>query len=112
MKKVVLIVSAIVLVSISCKKKTKKNEGEKLFTFNSLTVDNDTILKGNITNVKANITGSANYVWSASAGDIFNSGAVVVFGASTCCTGNHNITCKVTDANGNSEEKTISVFVK
>ncbi|HWY11567.1 MAG TPA: hypothetical protein VN026_09585 [Bacteroidia bacterium] len=114
MKKLLLLfVLLLVITGLSCKKKqTDSNSNGKLFTFNSLTKDKDTILQGNVTNIRANITGTGTFAWSSNAGDIFGSGSVVLFGASTCCVGGHTITCIVTDKNHNSETKSISVFVK
>lgn len=101
------------ILLFACKKaENKSTSKDKLFTFNALTSDKDTILKGNVTNLRANVTGSGTFKWSASAGDLFGSGSVILFGASTCCTGNHSITCTVTDSHDNSESKTISVYVK
>lgn len=79
--------------------------------FQGLRADHDSIAKGNVTNVHAQVSGDVSYSWSASAGDIFNSGNTILFGASTCCTGNHTITCKVTDKNNNSESKSVVVEV-
>jgi hypothetical protein len=106
----------VVLTSIffiSCKKKdTKSNSSEKTFTFDNIKVDHDSIAQGNVTNITANISGgTVTYAWSASAGDIFNSGKTILFGASTCCTGNHTITCTVKDSNNNSESKSVVVKV-
>lgn len=95
----------------ACKKKNGNPSGTKAFTFHGIKVDHDTIAKGNVTNVHADVAGSVTYAWSASAGDIFNSGSTVLFGASTCCTGSHTVTCKVTDSNNNSESKSVVIQV-
>lgn len=111
MKKLLLIPVVISVIVFSCKKKDTRSSGEKTFTFNSLRSDHDSIAKGNVTNIRASVSGNVTYAWSASAGDIFNSGSTILFGASTCCTGNHTITCKVTDQNNNSESKSVVVEV-
>jgi hypothetical protein len=67
--------------------------------------------QGDVTNVKANVTGSVTYKWSSNAGDLFGSGATVLFGAGSCCTGGHTITCTVSDTHGNAESKTVCVNV-
>jgi hypothetical protein len=106
---VVLIISVFF---ISCKKKDKtQNSNEKVYTFNSLKADHDSIAQGNVTNITASISGDVTYSWAASAGDIFNSGKTILFGASTCCTGNHTITCTVKDKSNNSDSKSVVVKV-
>ena len=114
MKNLVIIFTLLISVFfISCKKKDKKSANtEKTYSFDNLKVDHDSIAQGNVTNITANVSGSSvTYAWSASAGDIFNSGKTVLFGASTCCTGNHTITCTVKDANENTESKSVIVKV-
>jgi hypothetical protein len=110
MKNLLFVFALVAIFFYSCKK-SSTSSSERLFTFNSLKADYDSILQGNVTNIRANITGTGNYSWVASAGDVFGSGAVVLFGASTCCVGNHTITCTVTDRNGNSDKKSVVVWV-
>jgi len=114
MKSALITLLVFATIFFACKKSSPSSNGSaKLFTYNSLTTDHDTIQKGNVTNIRANVSGSAaTYAWSANAGDIFGNGSVILFGASTCCTGNHTITCKVSDRNNNTESKTVMVFVK
>jgi hypothetical protein len=115
MKNIILI-TIIIIVSIGftcCKKKTDNPDNTvKAYTFDNLKVDHDSIAQGNVTNITANVSGDAvTFSWSASAGDIFNSGKTILFGASTCCTGNHIITCTVKDKNNNTESKSVNVKV-
>ena len=108
------IIASIILITVvfvSCKKKDQTPSTAKVYTFNSLKVDHDSIAKGNVTNITADVSGDVTYSWVASAGDIFNSGKTILFGASTCCTGNHTITCTVKDSNNNSDSKSIIVKV-
>ena len=115
MKKGLFILFAFVAVIYSCQKATTpaSNDTAKQFTYSSLTTDHDTIKQGNVTNIRANVSGTASsYAWSVNSGDIFGSGNIVLFGAATCCTGNHTITCKVSDSRSNSESKTVIVYVK
>ncbi|MBI3519873.1 MAG: hypothetical protein HY062_11015 [Bacteroidetes bacterium] len=113
MKNLVIIFILIISVFfVSCKKKEQKTSNDKVYTFNSLKVDHDSIAQGNVTNITADVSGDAvTYSWSASAGDIFNSGKTILFGASTCCTGNHTITCTVKDKGDHSESKSVVVKV-
>ena len=98
---------------ISCKKNPPKavTGTEKLFTYTGLTSDVSTLKHGNVTNIKATVTGAVTYSWSCSSGDIFGSGNNVLFGASTCCTGGHTITCTVSDSNKNTESKSVFINV-
>lgn len=112
MKHIIILLCVFMIFQLSCKKKNSENPShEKAFTFNGMRVDHDSIAQGNVTNITADVTGSVTYAWAASAGDIFNSGKTILFGASTCCTGMHDITCTVTDTYGNSESKTVHVKV-
>ena len=97
----------------SCKKKPKSStvDSAKLYTFISLKADRDSIQKGNVTNIKADFSGSGTCSWAASAGDIFGSGNIILFGASSCCSGNHTITCTLADSNKNTESKSIVIKV-
>lgn len=108
-----LIISLILIfsISVSCKKKAPTISTEKTFTYNGIKADHDSIAQGNVTNITASVTGDVTYAWAASAGDIFSSGKTILFGASTCCTGNHTITCTVKDKNNNSESKSVIVKV-
>ncbi|MCW3075966.1 MAG: hypothetical protein JWO32_575 [Bacteroidetes bacterium] len=112
MKRFFILVFLSALFLIACKKKPKpSSSSEKLFTYNSLTSDVSSIKQGDATNIKANITGAASIAWSASAGDIFGNDRTVLFAAGSCCTGNHTVTCTVSDANNNSESKSVVIYV-
>lgn len=102
----------LVCVILSCKKKEpKKPSTDPQFTFVSLTADATTLKQGDVTNIKANVTGTVTYAWSITAGDVFGSGNNVLFAAGSCCTGNHTVTCKVTDSNNNSDSKSVVINV-
>lgn len=112
MKKIAAILVIILFIFANCKKEEKTADSSaKLFTFNSLKADQNSIKQGDVTNISAEVTGDVTFEWSATSGDVFGSGKVVLFGASTCCVGNHDITCTVKDKNNNSESKTVSVIV-
>jgi len=103
---------ALSLFFISCKKeKAPEPNTEKLFTYNSLTSDVTTLKQGDVTNIKANISGTASYAWSSSAGDLMGTGGTILFGAGSCCTGGHTVTCTVSDTHGNSEAKSVVINV-
>jgi len=100
-------------VSSSCKKEDKqpKNTTTKLFTFNSLESEHNEINQGNVTRITAKVTGEATYEWTCSSGDLFGSGNSILFGAGSCCKGDHYIYCNVKDKNNNSESKSILIKV-
>jgi hypothetical protein len=97
----------------SCHKKSNAPDpNAKQFTFESLTSDAGTLKQGDLTNIRAKVDGSGiTYAWSASAGDLLGSGSYIAFGAATCCTGNHTITCTVSDSHNNSESKSVVINV-
>lgn len=112
MKRLVTLVLISSFFLIACKKKPKSSSSsEKLFTYNSLTSDVNSLKQGDATNIKASITGVATVAWSTSAGDIFGNDRTVLFAAGSCCTGNHTITCTVSDQNNNSESKSVVIYV-
>ncbi|MBA3664612.1 MAG: hypothetical protein H0W61_10435 [Bacteroidetes bacterium] len=97
---------------LSCKKKdTKKPSTAPEFTYTSLTTDASVLKQGDVTNIKATVNGSVSYAWSITAGSLFGNGSSVVFAAGSCCTGNHTVTCTVTDSNNNSESKAVVINV-
>ncbi|MFO0357678.1 MAG: hypothetical protein ACK50A_12070 [Sphingobacteriaceae bacterium] len=105
-----LVISCIMV--ISCKKEDKStNESRKLFTYNSIASDNTVIKQGNVTRITANITGEGSFYWTCSSGELFGSGNSIVFGAGSCCTGDHTVTCTVKDKNNNSEAKSVTINV-
>jgi|MTBAKSStandDraft_2_1061841.scaffolds.fasta_scaffold44219_1 hypothetical protein len=80
--------------------------------FHSLVAERDTIAPGEQVKVKANATGSKlEYYWSATLGDILNSGPEVIYAASPCQVGKNQITCKITNGPNQSETKSIYIVV-
>jgi len=82
------------------------------FTFNALKADKQEIEQGEVTNVIAEVNGNVSYAWTVSSGNIFGNGRQVLFGAGTCCSGEHTITCTVTDAAKKSESRSIILKVR
>jgi hypothetical protein len=113
MKKIVFLftILAVILV-ISCSKSntTPDNTTGAEFKFISL-VPQDTVLPVNgITNITATATGSGlTYKWTASYGSFIGSGSKVKW--SVCHSDKFTITCDVSDGNGHSDSKTISINV-
>jgi len=106
-----LLLAICLFFAFSCKKKEDSPKNTKLFTFNSLISDSYEIKQGNVTRVTANVTGDVTYVWTCSSGDLFGSGNSILFGAGSCCTGDHKVTCEVSDKNQNKESKEVTIKV-
>jgi hypothetical protein len=112
MKRIAIFLLMLSIAFFSCKKKkATPPSDEKQFVFNSLKSDVSTLKQGDVTNIKADVTGSVTYAWACSSGDIFGNGNVILFGAGSCCTGGHTITCTVTDEHKNSESKSVEINV-
>lgn len=96
----------------SCKKESKNNpQNTKTFTYNSLVSEQYEIKQGNVTRVTANVTGEVTYKWTCSSGELFGSGNSILFGAGSCCTGDHKVACEVSDKSGNKESKEVNIKV-
>ena len=115
MKKIFLF-NAIILIMVlllisACKKDKKDNNNDIPLVFTELKADNDTIIGGTFTYVRATATGNnIRYQWVASAGDILGSGAEVQYAAPPCVIGNNQISCTVKDDNNNAITKTITIY--
>lgn len=106
-----LILLTVLMVFVGCDKDDNGDDSQPL-VFESLTVAHDTIPIGGTTKVNAAATGSGlTYYWSVTAGTILGSGKEVVYTTDPCEPGEHTITCKVEDQKGESETKTVKVFV-
>ena len=100
------------LFAASCNKDDNAADDLPL-VFESLTAEHDTIPVGGTTRITARATGSKlTYSWSANMGTILGSGEQITYATDPCQAGEYAITCKVQDAKGASEEKSVKVFVK
>lgn len=78
----------------------------------SLEIEEDTLPLLATTNVTATATGyQLSYFWSATMGDILGSGKEIQYLAPNCTLGEQVISCKVQDGNGQSETKTVVIFI-
>ena len=112
MKNRTLIFILIFLLFCFCSKKNEELEPVQEFVYQSLIAERDTIFPGEETKIKATATGSnLSYFWSATKGDILGFGAEVIYASSPCHIGKNQITCKITDANNQSESKTLDIVV-
>jgi hypothetical protein len=108
-----VIISLLLLFFLSaCKEQEEPvTNSSVLVSFDSLTIQNDTIPTGSTTTVTAIAQGTElTYLWSATRGDIVGSGNVVTYVAPTCVIGDNEISCVVKAAN-KSEGKTLVVTV-
>lgn len=115
MNKLFIIFLCVVFVLFACEDNQEDvNESTPSdFSFESLTIENDTLLAGETSKVTAVATGdNLKYNWSASAGDLLGNGESVIYAPSYCHIGSNEIKCTVSDSNGNSETKAINVVVE
>ncbi|MBN1416117.1 MAG: PKD domain-containing protein [Bacteroidales bacterium] len=114
MKNSLIILLTTALIFIACDK-DNENGGDpsQQLVFESLVADRYTLHAGESTRIKATASGyRISYHWSASAGDILNSGAEVIYAPSPCHAGENQITCEVKDGNNKSLTKTICIVVE
>ena len=79
--------------------------------FEGLTVEKDTLLRGQSTEISAHATGNKiSYSWSASEGPIIGEGSKVIYLSSPCCWGEITITCEARAMNA-TESKSIKITV-
>jgi hypothetical protein len=103
----------LLLFLSSCENNNDPGDPSQPLIFSSLDAERDTILPGETTKITAVASGyRITYNWSASAGDILNSGAEVIYAASPCQAGRNSITCTVKDGNEQSETKEIFIVVE
>jgi len=102
------------LVFSTCNKDNGDDELKQdsyLRYFESLTVEKDTLLRGQSTEISAHATGSRiSYRWSASEGPIIGEGSKVIYLSSPCCWGEITITCEARAMNA-TESKSIKITV-
>lgn len=109
MKRTVFINLFILLFLLGCKEEQETVPNSSvLVSFDSLTIQNDTIPTGSTTTVTAVAQGSElTYLWSATRGDIVGSGNVVTYVAPTCVIGDNEISCVVKASNKSEGKKTL-----
>lgn len=102
----------LTMLLFACKKDTNNNNnnnGSPLI-FTELKADNDTIIAGTTTYVRATASGDGlTFQWSATAGDILGAGANIQYAAPPCVAGINTITCTVKDSGNNSQTKTVNI---
>ncbi len=114
MKYFIMSTFTILVFFFSCKEEDPggNNHGQPL-VYDSLWTENDTISPGETTKIIATASGyNLTYHWTASAGDILNSGSEVIYTSPPCNIGANQVTCKVVDGNNNSKSKSITIVVE
>jgi len=97
---------------VSCEKESKTKTDCIPINFISLEAENDTIESGSATGIKAEAEGDRLiYEWTKTLGIIEGSGSSVIYQATPCAIGEIEVTCKVIDECGNSESKTVKIYV-
>lgn len=103
----------LLLLLGSCENNNDPGDPSQPLIFSSLHAERDTISPGETTKITAVASGyRIMYNWSASAGDILNPGAEVIYAASPCQAGRNRITCTVKDGNEQSETKETYIVVE
>lgn len=103
----------LLAVSFSCKKKKPDPVvipgSDTGIEFISLLAAKDTLVVGEQTDITATANGNGlTYQWEAPIGILSGEGKTIQFTA--CCSGDHPVTCKIKDSEGNASEKTINIF--
>ncbi|HXB38943.1 MAG TPA: PKD domain-containing protein [Bacteroidia bacterium] len=79
--------------------------------FSSLKASVNPVQQSQVSNITATASGNnISYTWTASHGDLFGSGAAVMYSTAPCCVGTHTITCVVSDGSS-SQTKTLVMTV-
>jgi len=99
------------LVLFSCDDKDDNNKDSELVSFTGLVADDDTVLVGESTTIRAIYEGKGvTFEWDATSGNLIGGGDKVDYIVAFCDLGENTITCKATAAN-TSITKTIQVYV-
>ncbi len=112
-KNVLILIMAFTLF-IECEKEPENNgDPSQEFVYESLEAELDVISAGATTSIKATASGyDLSYHWAATAGDILGSGPTVTYAASPCHVGENKVSCTLSDGNGQSETKTVTIVVQ
>jgi hypothetical protein len=120
-KKILLAITILFSVfTISCHKERHMpgshddhHQDANNLSFTSLKAEKGLIGTKEETEVTATATGKdLQYNWKASAGKLLGQGHKVIFAGSHCCMGENKITCTVTDTDGNTLSKVVTIKVQ
>lgn len=106
----ILTIPALFLFACSEEESTKDCDIE--FTFTELTTDMDTISATETATITAVATGcDPEYTWQAETGTLLGEGCEVMYAASACSEGATEISCTVTNSDGTTLTKTITIVI-
>lgn len=99
------------LLIAGCDDKDDTTKDSELKTFTGLVADNDTLLVGESTTIRAVYEGKGvSFEWEASSGNLIGGGEQVDYLVAFCDLGENVISCKAT-AENTSITKTINIYV-
>jgi hypothetical protein len=101
----------LIFLAMACSNNnsTAPVDNNKPFSFDSLTIEKDSMQINDFTKINAHAQGSSlTYNWVASAGTIGGNGALVSF--TYCCAAVTTIKCTVSDNNNHSSTKEVKVI--
>jgi len=112
--KLVSFLVAVLSIFVACSDdENAEGDPTQPLVFKSLIAEHDTINAGELTEIIATAEGyKISFHWSATGGDILGSGEQVTFTASPCYIGRNQVTCMVSDGNGQSETKKVIIIVQ
>jgi hypothetical protein len=115
MKAIFLLAGICLLLVTGCKKSQDTGSSNSAsasgFTFTEVKASVNPVQQSQLTNVSAVASGSnLSYAWSATHGDLFGSGAQVVYSTAPCCVGTHTVTCTVSNGSS-SQSKSLVITV-
>ncbi|PLX01433.1 MAG: hypothetical protein C0594_13195 [Marinilabiliales bacterium] len=99
---------------VSCNKEEEEipDETSDKLVFESLEVSQDTLMIDETIQLTATATGEdLSYTWNAEKGNIIGSGSKVDYAPSPCTIGKVSIECTVKDKSGDSESKSVDIYV-
>ncbi len=100
----------LILFFSSCEKNQPAHPDSHDFIFTELAADNDTVPLNGSTYLRAKTAGvNLSFTWSLPIGILEGSDSIVKFIA--CCSGDHPVTCNVSDGKTNIE-KTINIYTE
>lgn len=111
MKMLLVTLPVLLLVLMSCDDKDDNNKDSGLVSFTGLVADDDTVLVGESTTIRAIYEGTGvTFEWDATSGNLIGGGDKVDYVVAFCDLGENTITCKAT-AENTSITKTIDIYV-
>lgn len=110
MKRTLILFFLMSVVLIGCDREDPEDHSDIQLVFSSLCCGRDTIFTEDTTNIRAQASGyDLSYFWFVEKGDLLGSDSTVTYVATPCTIGENEITCTISDGNG--EEITKSVIV-